>query len=82
MKKILSLLAFVMMIVGAMAQKVTVNEHSLTNTLKELNLELKTLCDQIPETQQLFDNDYERQHQRMIDVITQTNKLSILLYSQ
>lgn len=82
MKKILCLFAVVMIVVGAMAQKVTVNEHSLTNTLKELNLELETLCSQIPETQQLFDNDYERQHQRMIDVITQTNKLSILLYSQ
>lgn len=82
MKKILCLLAAIMIMVGAMAQKVTVNEHSLTNTLKELNLELKTLYNQIPETQQLFDNDYERQHQRMIDVITQTNKLSILLYSQ
>ncbi len=82
MKKILCLLAAVLIMVGTTAQKVTVNEHSLTNTLKELNLELETLCSQIPETQQLFDNDYERQHQRMIDVITQTNKLSILLYSQ
>ena len=82
MKRIFCLLAVVMIMVGAMAQKVTVNEHSLTNTLKELNLELKTYCDQIPETQRLFNNDYERQHQRMIDVITQTNKLSILLYSQ
>ena len=82
MKKILCLLAAVLIMVGTTAQKVTVNEHSLTNTLKELDLELKTLCDQSAETQQLFDNDYERQHQRMIDVITQTNKLSILLYSQ
>ena len=82
LKKIICFLTFVAIVVCAMAQKATVNEHSLTNTLKELNVELKTLCDQIPETQQLFDNDYERQHQRMIDVITQTNKLSILLYSQ
>ena len=82
MKKILCLFAIVMIVVGAMAQKVTVNEHSLTNTLKELNLELNALYNQSAETQQIFDNDYERQHQRMIDVITQTNKLSILLYSQ
>ncbi len=67
---------------GVTAQEATVNEHSLTNTLKELNLELKTLHSQIHETQQVFDKDYERQHQRMLDVITQTNKLSILLYSQ
>ena len=82
MKKIICLFAFVMLIVGAMAQEAKVNEHSLTNTLKELNLELKTLHSQIPETQQVFDNDYEQQHQRMLDVITKTNKLSILLYSQ
>ena len=82
MKKLLCLIAVVMITVGAMAQEAIVNEHSLTNTLKELNLELKTLCNQSTETQQLFNNDYEHQHQRMIDVITQTNKLSILLYSQ
>ncbi len=82
MKKILCLLAVVMITISTMAQKVTVNEHSLTNTLKELNLELKTLCDQIPETQLLFDKDCEQEQQRLIDVITQTNKLSILLYSQ
>ena len=81
-KKILCLLLVAMIMAGTMAQEATVNEHSLTNTLKELNLELKTLHSQIPEIQQAFDNDYEQQHQRMLDVITKTNKLSILLYSQ
>ena len=82
MKKLLCLFSVLMVTIGAMAQKVTVNERTLTNTLKELNLELKTLCDQMPETQQAFNNEYESQHQRMIDVITRTNELSILLYSQ
>ena len=82
MKKIICLIVVAMIAVDAMAQKVIVNERTLTNTLKELNLELKTLRDQIPETQRLFDNEYESQHQRMIDVITRTNELSILLYSQ
>ncbi len=81
-KIILCLLTVVMITVGATAQEVTVNNRSLTNTLKELNFELKTLYNQKPETQRLFNNDYKRQHQRMIDVITQTNELSILLYSQ
>ena len=81
-KTIVCLLAVVIMAVGTKAQEVTVNEHSLTHTLKELSFELKTSCNQIPENQRLFNSDYERQHQRMIDVITQTNELSILLYSQ
>jgi small-conductance mechanosensitive channel len=81
-KKILCLFAVVLIAFGAMAQEVTVNERSLTNILKELNMELKTLCNQMPETQRLFDEEYESQHQRMIDVITRTNELSILLYSQ
>ena len=82
MKKIFCLIAVVLITVGAMAQQVIVNERSLTNTLKELNFELKTLCNQMPETKQVFNKEYESQHQRMIDVITQTNELSILLYSQ
>ena len=80
MKRLSCLIAVAIITVGAMAQKVTVNERTLTNTLKELNLELKTLCDQMPETKQVFNKEYESQHQRMIDVITQTNELSILLY--
>ncbi|MBO7629221.1 MAG: hypothetical protein J6S87_04665, partial [Bacteroidales bacterium] len=82
MKKIICLLAVVMITVCTMAQEVTVNERSLTNTLKELNLERKTLYNQRPETQQLFNKEYKSQHQRMIDVITQTNEFSILLYSR
>lgn len=81
-KKTLCLLAVILFTVCAMAQEVAVNERSLTNTLKELNLELKTQYDQRPETQQLFNKEYKSQHQRMIDVITQTNEFSILLYSQ
>lgn len=82
MKRLFCLIAVASITVGAMAQKVTVNERTLTNTLKELNFELKTLCDQMPETKQAFNKEYESQHQRMIDVITRTNELSILLYSQ
>ena len=82
MKRLFCLIAIAIITVGAMAQKVTVNERTLTNTLKELNFELKTLCDQMPETKQAFNKEYESQHQRMIDVITRTNELSILLYSQ
>jgi len=75
-------LAAVMITISATAQEGTVNERSLTNTLEELSLELKSLCDQKTETQLYFDKNHKLQHQRMIDVITQTNEFSILLYSR
>ena len=59
-----------------------VSGRSLTHTLKELCTELRTDYEQRMEAQQRFNDDYERQHQRMIDVITESNKLSILLYTQ
>ena len=59
-----------------------VSGRSLTNTLKELCTELKTAYQQRTEAQQRFNDDYERQHQQMIDVVTESNELSILLYTQ
>jgi small-conductance mechanosensitive channel len=59
-----------------------VSGRSLTNTLKELCTELQTACIDCTDAQQGFKEDYERQHQKMIDVITKSNKLSILLYTQ
>ena len=59
-----------------------VSGRSLTHTLKELCTELKTAYQERTEAQKRFNADYERQHQRMIDVVTETNQLSILLYTQ
>ena len=59
-----------------------VNGRSLLNTLKDLRNELHDTYQQREEAQQRFNDDYERQHQRMIDVINQSNELSILLYTQ
>ena len=59
-----------------------VSGRSLTNTLKDLCTELQTAYQQRTEAQQRFNDDYERQHQRMIDVVTESNELSILLYTQ
>lgn len=59
-----------------------VSGRSLTNTLKELCTELQAAYQQRTEAQQRFNDDYERQHQRMIDVVTESNELSILLYTQ
>ncbi|MCR5039193.1 MAG: mechanosensitive ion channel family protein [Bacteroidales bacterium] len=59
-----------------------VNGRPLTETLKDLSIELKMVYDQRDEMQGRFDEENERQHQKMIDIITKTNELSILLYTQ
>ena len=59
-----------------------VSGRSLTNTLKDLCSELQSAYQQRTETQKLFNDDFELQHQRMIDVVTESNQLSILLYTQ
>ena len=56
--------------------------RSLTSTLEELQSELQNSCVKRAEIQQMFSEDYDRQHQRMIDVIRETNELSLLLYTQ
>ena len=59
-----------------------VSGHSLTNILKDLCSELQTFYLERADMQQSFDEDYERQHKRMIDVIANSNELSLLLYTQ
>lgn len=59
-----------------------VSGQSLTNKLKDLCAELRMTCQQRSKAQQTFDEDYERQHQKMLDVINKSNDLSILLYTQ
>ena len=59
-----------------------VSGHTLTNILKDLYSELKTFYLERADKQRSFSEDYERQHQRMIDVIANSNELSLLLYTQ
>ena len=59
-----------------------VSGRSLTNTLKDLCTELQTAYRQRSDAQLRFNEDFERQHKKMIDVITESNELSILLYTQ
>ncbi len=59
-----------------------VSGRSLTKTLKDLCTELQAAYQQSSDAQQRFNEDFDRQHQRMIDVITESNELSILLYTQ
>ncbi|MBQ9439845.1 MAG: mechanosensitive ion channel family protein [Paludibacteraceae bacterium] len=55
---------------------------SLTHTLKDLRSELQMAHQQRTEAQQRFNEDYDQQHQKMIGVFTESNELSILLYTQ
>ena len=59
-----------------------VNGQPLTDVLRDLRSELKMVLEQSEEEQLLFEKEYERQHQRMVDVISASNELSILLYTQ
>ena len=54
-----------------------VNGQPLTEVLRDLRSELKMDHARKLEEQSLFDKDYALQHQRMVDVITQSNELSI-----
>ena len=80
MKKLLTLTLILCMC--AIPLWAIVSGRSLSNTLKELCTELHTEYQQRAEAQQRFNDDYERQHQQMIDVVTESNQLSILLYTQ
>ena len=81
MKRKLLTLTFAF-IVCAIPLWAIVSGRTLTNTLKDLYAELQTVYQQRTEAQKRFNDDFERQHQRMIDVVKQSNELSILLYTQ
>jgi hypothetical protein len=59
-----------------------VSGRTLTNTLKDLYVELLAVYEQRAEAQQRFDEEYRWQHQRIVDIIKESNELSILLYTQ
>ena len=59
-----------------------VSGQSLTNILKDLWTEMQLGYQQRTEAQQRFVEDYEGQHQKLMDIITKSNERSILLYTQ
>ncbi len=81
MKNKLSLVA-VLLLLCVLPARAIVNGRSLTGTLKDLHVELGLTYGQRVEAQQHFEEDYDRQRQRMLDVIKRSNDLSILLYMQ
>ena len=81
MKKKLLTIVFAILVFSIPVLSI-VNGQSITNVLKDLRSELKMVCEQSAEEQILFDREYELQHQRMVEVLTASNELSLLLYTQ
>ena len=67
-KKLMALI--VVLCVVSIPLMAVVSGHSLHNSLWDLSGELRTAYNQLPETRQRFDDDYEQQHQRLLDVIS------------
>ena len=56
--------------------------ENLNQTLHTLRKDLKQDYQQISKAQIQLSDDYEIQHQKMVDIMKQCNELSLLLYSQ
>ena len=56
--------------------------HNLTQTLRVLRNELSADYQQIDKNRERLTEDYEKQRQKMIDVMKQCDELSLMLYSQ
>ena len=59
-----------------------VNGQALSDVLKDLRSELKMVFEQRTQEQKQFQENYDREHKRMVDIITASNELSLLLYTQ
>ena len=59
-----------------------INGEHLSATLKDLRRTLKRDYHQMARTQDRLADNYESQHQKMVDIMKQCNELSLQLYSQ
>ena len=78
-KKILFLAAFLAVVVPLFAISYG---HNLAQTLRVLRNELNADYRQIDKNRDRLTEDYEKQRQKMIDVMKQCDELSLMLYSQ
>ena len=78
-KKILFLAAFLAIVVPLFAISYG---HNLAQTLRVLRNELNADYRQIDKNRDRLTEDYEKQRQKMIDVMKQCDELSLMLYSQ
>ena len=81
MKKKLTTVAFAVLVFSIPLLSV-VNGRTITAVLDDLRTELRMVFEKAAEEQQVFDEDYALQHQQLVDVITESNELAILLYTQ
>ncbi len=78
-KRLLSLVAFLAIVVPLFAISYG---HNLNRTLRVLRNELEADHRQIDKNRERLTEDYEKQRQKMIDVMKQSDELSLMLYSQ
>ena len=78
-KRLLFLAAFLAIVVPLFAISYS---HNLTQTLRVLRNELSADYQQIDKNRERLTEDYEKQRQKMIDVMKQCDELSLMLYSQ
>ena len=78
-KKILFLAVFLAIVVPIFAISYG---HNLAQTLRVLRNELNADYQQIDKNRDRLTEDYEKQRQKMIDVMKQCDELSLMLYSQ
>ena len=58
------------------------NEEHLGTTLKDLRHNLQRDYQKMSRTRERLTENYDNQHQKMVDIMKQCNELSLLLYSQ
>ena len=78
-KRFLFLAAFLAIVVPLFAISYG---HNLNRTLRVLRNELESDHRQIDKNRERLTEDYEKQHQKMVDMMKQCDELSLMLYSQ
>ena len=79
-KKLFSLTAALLLCIIPVSA--IVDGRSMTQTLKDLHAELQVPYVQMEHAHQQFNEDYMKERQHLLEVITESNQLSILLYTQ
>ena len=82
MKKKRALILLLALTVLSLPVYALISGQSLTKTLDDLRNELKETYLSRSESQKRFLEDYDKQHQQMLDVIKRSNELSLLIYTQ
>lgn len=77
-RRLLTLIAIIGFVMPMMAQ----SEETLGNRLQNLRFNLQHDYEQMALTKDKISDNYEIQHQKMVDIMKQCNALSLRLYSQ